>query len=266
MRVLFLSLILLSHLLAKETIMVSVPPQKYFVEQIAKDNFIVKTMMDEDSISPSYHPNSQQYIWAENAIAYLTTGLFNEKIWIKTIKITNPNMQVFDTTQNIKIKAGYPYIWLDPLIVRVQARNILNTLIKLDSKNKEFYYNNFLIFINKISRIDYQIRTILKKAKHKYFLIFDPVYYYYAKRYKLNQVEVSGDPFSTERLNILYIISQIDENIASIFIVPKYYFPKKVLNEMLKTQAIVVPYSHLEYDWESNVINLAKLIAYRPIW
>jgi zinc transport system substrate-binding protein len=262
MRVLFFNLILLSFVFSKDTIIVSVPPQKYFVEQIVKNKFNVKSMMDEDSILPNYHPTAQQYIWTENAKAYFTTGIFDEKIWIKTIKITNSNIKIFNIAQNIKIKAGYSYIWLDPTKVRIQAKNILNAVIKLDNKNKKFYRKNYFAFVNKVSRIDYQIRSILKKTKYKYFLIFEPTYYYYAKRYKLNQIQINADPFSANKTNILSIITQINKYDGGVLLIPKYHFPKQTLKIIYKTKAIIVPYSHLEYNWEDNIINLAKIISY----
>ena len=43
--------IFISQLFAKDTIIVSIPPQKYFIEQIAKDNFKIVAMMDDTAIN-----------------------------------------------------------------------------------------------------------------------------------------------------------------------------------------------------------------------
>lgn len=257
--------IFISQLYAKDTIIVSVPPQKYFIEQIAKDNFNIKSMMDDDSILPDYKPTAQQYIWTENAIAYFKINMFDENEWINTIKITNKKLQTFDTTLNIKKKTISPYIWLDPMLIRIQAKNILNYLIKLDNKHKEFYRNNYFTFVNKLSRIDYQIRTIFKKNRRNHFMVFNPVWDYFAKKYNLKQLEINADPFSDKESNIISILNQINRSASNILFIPKYYFPKKLLKEITSnTKVVVVPFSHLTYNWKDNMLNITKLIAYQP--
>jgi zinc transport system substrate-binding protein len=250
---------------AKDTIIVSVPPQKYFIEQIAHDNFNIQSMMDEDSILPSYLPTYQQYLSAEEAIAYFKIGMFDEKEWIHKIKVTNKNIKVFDTTLNIKKSSMSPYIWLDPCLVKIQAKNILNILTKLDNKNKSFYKKNYFKFVNKISRLDYQIKVLFKKNEQNYFMVFDPVWDYFTKRYDIKQIEINADPFSTNKDNIISILNQLNRYKSNIVFIPKYYFPKRLYKSIVSnTKVVVVPFSHLTYDWENNILSFAKLIAYQP--
>ena len=35
-----------------------------------------------------------------------------------------------------------PHIWLDPIAVKIQAKNIYEAMIKIDSVNSEFYKSN----------------------------------------------------------------------------------------------------------------------------
>ncbi len=254
-----------SFLFAKDTIIVSVPPQKYFIEQIAKNNFIIKTMMDDDSILPFYKPTAQQYIWTESAIAYFKIGAYDEKKWIKKIKIKNKFIKTFDTTINIKKDPTDINIWLDPVAVKIQAKNILNYLIQVDSKNKDFYKKNYSNFLNKISSLDCQIKTLFKKNKRNHFIVFNPVWGYFAKRYKLKQLEVNADPYSIKKDNIVSIINQINRYSSNILFIPRYYFPQELYKNInSNTKIVIVPVSHLEYDWANNLINIAKMITYQP--
>ena len=109
--------IFISSLIAKDTIIVSIPPQKYFIEQIAKDNFNVEAMMDDTVQSQVYVPTAGQYVWTEDAIAYFKIGMFDEKKWIKRIRIKNKDMLSFDTTKGITKYKQDIYIWLDPKLV-----------------------------------------------------------------------------------------------------------------------------------------------------
>ena len=265
MKFLFLSLILLSNLIAKDTLIVSIPPQKYFIEQIAHDNFNVKIMMDDHIFTSYYKPTAQQYIWTENATAYFKIGLDEEPQWIKTIKIINKTIKIFDTTKNIKIDSSDKHIWLDPNLVKIQAKNILNILLKLDVKNKDFYKANYFKFVNNISGLDYQLKSIFKKNKKNNFMVFNPAWGYFAKRYNLKQLEIIADIVSTKKKNAISILNQIDRYSSNILFIPTYYFPNKTLVRINKsTKIVVAPISPLEYNWENNLLNIAKLIAYQP--
>ncbi len=262
----FLTLcIFASQLFAKDTLIVSIPPQKYFIEQIAKDNFTIKIMMDDNLDPTTYKPTAQQYVWAENAIAYFKIGLYDEKKWVHSIKERNHILQTFDTTLNIKVNPIDPHIWLDPMLVRIQAKNILNGLIKIDVKNKEIYTKNYFTFVNKVSSLDYQLRTIFKSNLRNHFIVFHPAWGYFVKRYKLKQLEITADPLLTDKDNIVKIINQINKYASNILFIPKYYFPK-TLSEKINnnTKIVSVAVSPLEYDWANNLLNVAKLIAYQP--
>ncbi len=249
----------------KDTIMVSIPPQKYFLQQLAEDKFTIKVMM-EDNLRPSiYKPTAAQYVWAESAVAYFKIGLFDEKKWISKITERNKKMQSFDTTLNIKKDPTDPYIWLDPKLVRLQAKNMFNALVKIDKSNKDFYRKNYFKFVNKVSRLDFQLRTIFKKSKHNHFIVFRPEWSYFAKRYKLKQLEIVADPLSTQDENIRTILIQASRFSSNLLFIPKYYFPKETLGKINRnSQVFTVPITPLEYDWVNNLLNMAKIIAYQP--
>ncbi|MCK5111639.1 MAG: zinc ABC transporter substrate-binding protein [Arcobacteraceae bacterium] len=258
--------IFISQLFAKDTLIVSIPPQKYFIEQIAKDNFNIKSMMDDDSILPTYKPTAQQYVWTENAIAYFKIGMYDEKKWIKKIKIKNKTIQTFDTNLNTQkyLISNDINTWLDPVIVKIQAKNILNSLTHLDPKNKKFYRDNYFKFMNNISRLDYQLKVLFKKNIRNHFIVFMPSWSYFSKRYNLKQLEINADPFSADKENIIEILNQINKYTSNIVFIPKYYFPKVLFNKVdEKYDTVVVPISPLEYDWADNLLNIAKIIAYQ---
>jgi zinc transport system substrate-binding protein len=199
MKFLFLFFILLSNLIAKDILLVSIPTQKYFVKQVVKDKFIIKVMMD-DNINPrNYEPTAQQYIWAEGAIAYLRLGIDGEAKWIKRIKFQNKTLQTFDTTKNIKINPIDLHIWLDPILVKVQMKNIYKIATQLDPQNIDFYKKNYLKFVNKISRIDYQVKAIFAKNKRNHFIVFHPAWGYFAKRYNLKQLIIDANPMLADK-------------------------------------------------------------------
>ena len=258
--------IFLSSILnAKDTIMVSIPPQKFFVEQIVKDKFNVKALMDDHIFSSPYKPSAQQYIWSEDAKIFFTIGLDEEKKWIQNIKINNPSIKIFSTIENIKLIKNDNHVWLDPFKVRIQAKNMLKEIIKLDKINAKFYQKNYLLFVNKISSLDYQIKSIFRKHKMDNFMTFNPAWSYFAKRYKIKQIEIEANILSTKKQNSIQIINQINRYRSNILFIPEYYFPKKILHNInLASKITIVKMSPLRYNWSENLLNFAKIIAFQP--
>ena len=266
-KLIFLFCLFATTIMAKDILMVSVPPQKYFVEQIAKDKFEVVSMMDTNSILPTFAPPSLKYIYASKAKAYLKTGMPDEELWLSKIKNKNKNIYTFDLNENNKdyLSISEFYSWLDPIIAKTQIKNILNALIQIDSKNEEFYKKNYLKFTNKISSLDYQIRSIFKKHKLNNFIVFSPVWTYFCKRYKINQLEIDIDIYTTNEKEITQILQRITSLLAKVIILPKDYFPKRLYDKIANKNGIeVASISHLAYNWEENLLNLAKIIAYQP--
>ncbi len=254
--------IFISQLIAKDTIMVSIPPQKYFVEQIAKDKFTVCSMLKDTAQSIDYTPTTNAYILSDNAIGYFKIGIYNEEKWIKKIQLTNKNIQLFDTNINVKTYKSDIYTWLDPKLVRIQAKNILNGLIKLNPENKDFYKQNYFKFVNRISRIDYQIRSLLRNHKKEAFAIFDPTWSYFTRRYELKQIEILEDPLDTSDENIMGIINIIKRVDTNILFIPTYNFPTLLYKQLSqKTKIILAPINDLDYNWENNILSMAKIIA-----
>ncbi len=264
---LFLSSALFAEDKIKDTIIVSAPPQVYFIKQIAKENFIVKSMMESTSTLTTYNPTAKHYMATETAIAYLKINMYNEKDWISKIKILNKDIKTFDTTINIDkyIIENNIYSWLDPMLVRIQAKNILNILIELDEENTEFYKKNYRTFVNSITSLDYQIKSIFKHKREHVFMTFQPVWGYFAKRYKIKQLEINVD-FQSEKEGVAKKILNIAiKNSTKVLFIPTYYFPKRLFNEINeKARVSIIPISYLEYDWYNNLLNVARVISYTP--
>ncbi|MCR4942712.1 MAG: zinc ABC transporter substrate-binding protein, partial [Campylobacter sp.] len=87
-----------------------------------------------------------------------------------------------------------PHIWLDPVLVKVQATNIANALITTFPENKDLYTQNLKTFLTKLDALDAFIADSFKDKKDKKFIVHHPSWGYFAKRYGLTQlaIEVAG--------------------------------------------------------------------------
>ena len=244
-------------------ITVSILPQRYFVKRIAGENVKINVMIPPGASPATYEPSPKQMIDLSNSKIYFKIGyILFEKVWIEKIASVNKNMQIMDTSKGIKlIKEGKnvdPHTWLSPKAVRIQAKNILNTFIKIYPHKKDIYKKNYNDFINDIDNMDKKIENTLKNITKKKFMVFHPAWTYFARDYNLTQlpIEIQGKnptPYSLKKLidtakkediRIIFVQSQFDTNNA-----------KAVASEI---NGNVVQLNPLAEDWPGNMIKIAN--------
>ncbi|MDX1738978.1 MAG: zinc ABC transporter substrate-binding protein [Alphaproteobacteria bacterium] len=97
--VIFASLVLAND---KLTVFVSIAPQKYFVQQIAKDLVDVKVMVLPGADPHMYEPKPKQMVAMSKAKLYFTIGIEFEKANLGKIVSINPQIKVVNTDRGIK--------------------------------------------------------------------------------------------------------------------------------------------------------------------
>ena len=86
----------------KLTVFVSIAPQKYFVNQIAKDLVDVKVMVLPGADPHTYEPKPQQMVAISMAKIYFAIGIEFEKANLSKIVSVNPQIKVVPTDRGIK--------------------------------------------------------------------------------------------------------------------------------------------------------------------
>lgn len=267
---------------SKPQLTVSILPQKYFVEKIVKDKFDVNVMVKPGASPHTYEPKSSQMRSLANSQIYFYIGVTFEKVWLDKFKLSAKNTIFIDTAKNIeKISMQAhsheedehhdhhehenesldPHIWLDPILVKTQAKNIYEAVVKIDSKNASFYKTNYEEFIKQIDNLDAKIEKILKPFENRAFMVFHPSWGYFAKRYNLEQlaVEVEGkEPKPNELVELIKDAKK--HNIKIVFISPQFSqkTAKTISNNI---QAKVLSINALDEKWSDSLIFTAKTIA-----
>src|ERR687897_1373268 len=163
-----------------------------FVKQVGGDRVAVTSLIPVGIEPHDFEPTIQQIQNAESADVVFFNGLGFESSWLN--RINNDNLVDTSSGANIS-KTGNaidPHIWLDPILVKNQVKNIENTLIKLDPENREYYQNNAINFTNALDSLDSFIRSILQTCDKKDFIAFHDAFSYFANRYGLKQHSVQG--------------------------------------------------------------------------
>jgi zinc transport system substrate-binding protein len=255
----------------KLNVTVSILPQKYFVKKIAGNLANINVMVLPGNNPATYEPKPFQMLDLSKSKIYFSIGVPFEKVWLKKIISTNPNMLLVKTQKNIIKKPMVerdvhvesqildPHIWLSPKLVKIQAKNILDGFLKIDEKHKDIYMENYKKFIKEIEDTDSKIKDTLSNLKNRKFMVFHPTWGYFADEYNLEQIpiEVEGKTPSMQTLAKLINKAKKD-NIKVVFVQPQF---SKKSAEIIAKQigGKVIAVDPLAENWSENLISVSKV-------
>lgn len=179
-------------------VFVTIPPQKYFVEQVGGARVEVSMMVGRGQSEETYEPTPKQLASLAQARVYFRIGVPFEDTWMRRFAAVNPKMRIIDCRQGITplyFSQGEvdPHIWTDPGRVRIMARGIRDSLAALDPDHGAAYAKNFRLFEAKLRGLDEEIRAMLEYVPVRKFLVFHPSWGYFAHAYGLEQIPIERD-------------------------------------------------------------------------
>jgi zinc transport system substrate-binding protein len=206
------------------SVIVSILPQKEFVERIGEEKVSVTVMIPPGASPATYEPGPGQLRDLSRAELYVRIGHIPfEKAWMDEIAAANPDMKILDSSEGIEIIKNDPHIWLSPALVRIQVEHIAGSLIEIDPDNEDYYTRNKELYLRDLDDLDAEIRKNLSGISNRKFMIFHPSWGYFAREYGLEQIpiEVEGKEPSASDLMRLVETAKAD-NITVVFAAPQF--------------------------------------------
>lgn len=256
----------------KPVIMVSILPQKTFVEKITGDDFHVSILIPHGANPSTYTLLPAQMADISNALIWFRMGYVGfELSFAEKIIQANSSMKVVDLSEGLDLIAHGrgdsgrltgvdPHIWLSPALVKKMAAAMLHQLIEISPAQKQKYEQNFKNFIREIDETDAGIRKLLSGFEGRQFITFHPSLSYFAREYGLVQLSLQQggkdptpahiaqlvDAAESEKIRTIYIQSDFDRENARMF-----------ANEIGGEVVQVWP---LNPAWSENLLNMAQLL------
>jgi zinc transport system substrate-binding protein len=288
-KIIFLFIVMFSFLNAStQELTVNILPQKYFVEKIVKDKFTINVMVKPGASPHNFEPKPSQMKSLVASKVYFLIGDATEKNWIEKFKQNAKNTLFVDTTIGVeKIEMAKheheevaqhdhkkdekdeehdhsgldPHIWLDPVLVKIQAKNIYEAMIKIDSANSDFYKTNYEEFLKELETLDSNIKTILAPHKDKAFMVFHPSWGYFAKRYDLEQISIEIEGKEPKPNELVELIEESKKHDIKIVFVSPQFSQKSAQAISKNIGANVVAIDPLSDNWNENLQKVANEIA-----
>lgn len=265
----------------KPVITVTLEPQRYITEAIAGDKFKVVSMVPKGASPETYDPIPQQLVSLGESKAYLRVGYIGfEQVWMDRLMNNTPHIQVFDTSKGIDlildnsehnhnpgehpnhIHAVEPHVWNSAINAMILAGNTYKALCTLDKNNEPYYRARYDSLCQRIQHTDSLICQQLSTPEaSKSFMIYHPALSYFARDYGLHQISIEegGKEPSPAHLKELIDVCRA-EDVRVIFVQPE--FDKRNAETIAQqTGTRVVPINPLNYDWEAEMLNIAKALA-----
>ena len=295
----FLCLGLVS-LMAKPLVSVSILPQEYFVKQIAGDTLEVNVLVGAGADPHTYEPKPKQMTNLEKSSLYFAIGIEFEEAWLPKFSKSYPNLQIIPTQngiERIKFQAHHhdeddehegphnghgeheahhdheghhhhhhhgefdPHIWLDPVLVKTQAKNILDALVVKFPEQKDIYTANYEKFIANLDKLDSDIKSILSNVKDRHFIVYHPSWGYFAKRYDLEQIAIEVDGKEPKPAKLKEIIEEAKEHGAKVIFVAPQFSKKSATTIAKETKASVIEIDQLSPNWEAEMRKTAEIFS-----
>ena len=256
-------------------IAVSIPPQAWFVSQIAGDKADTLILVPPGQNPHSYEPTPRQIQSLAGADAWLLSGSEFEISLRPKIESLFPNLLIIDGTQGAELRLleyhahddhddrdhdhndTTPYIdrhiWLGREPAKILAEHIKNTLCLLDNENEIYYVNRYTHLLLEINEVFYKLKNDLAPLEGKSVFVYHPSFGYFFDEFGIIQeaVEMGGkEPTPRQLNNLMEKINQ--EKPAAIFV--QAQFPVNAAKTLADASgARVIELDPLAENWLENI-------------
>lgn len=256
----------------KPTLLVSVAPYQKIVEKIAGDTFEVQTVVPPGSNPHAYEPTFRQIGSIGKGLIWFRIGESFENKVFPVLKEKNPTLTDCD------LRVGLPLIhesachchqkiqedrhfWLSPKILIPQVQMIAKELETRFPEKQEIFQKNAIDLLIELNALDEEIKTILKRANSKSFLVSHAAFAYFCKEYDLHQfsIEHGGKEPTAKQLSSL--MQAVQQSNAKLAISMPEHSNKGVELIAKKTGMHLHEVDPYAFDYAETMMKLAQLMV-----
>ena len=181
----------------KEVILASFTVLADIIENVVKEDFIVRSITKPGVEVHGYQPTPSDLVKASKAFVFVENG-FGFELWaakfvsnlkIKRITIADNLKPIFISEDSFKGKPN-PHAWISPKQGMLYVDIIVESLSELRPSKREFFEKNGKSYKNKISKLDEEFSLFINKLDiDKRFLVScEGAFSYLTKDYGFNEV------------------------------------------------------------------------------
>ena len=261
-------------------IAVSIPPQAWFVSQIAGDKAGTLILVSAGQNPHTYEPTPRQLQSLSSASAWILSGLEFEISLLPKVTPLFPNLLIVDGTQGVQFRLleeachdctahGHDshehspfeidrHTWLGRESAKILGGHIRDTLSRLDNENEAFYRERYENLVREIDNAFDELKITLAPLYDRSVFVYHPSFGYFLDEFGIHQqaVETGGsEPTPRQLSNLMAKI--IEEQPAAIFV--QTQFPVTAARTLANAaDAQLIELDPLAPDWLDNIRRLGE--------
>jgi len=245
------------------TVMVSILPQVWFVEEIGGDQVRVEALVGPGHSPATFEPTTRQMVRLQAASAFFSAGVPFERGLLPRIAANTDAPPVFGPRpaagghHNHDHAHGMdPHTWLDPVQAMAMADTMGRVLAELAPENADLFAQRTADLKVKLQHLNIEIANILKPVQGRTFYVFHPAYGHFAKAFGMHQVAVESDGHEPGPRQLAKVIDAIKENHAEVIIVQPQFSKKSssAIARATGTEILVLDPLARRYDENLRII------------
>jgi len=260
----------------KIQILVSILPNKYFVEKIGGDLVHVDVLIPPGANLQSYDPSPRQMQNIEKTAVYFYNGqLTFESHFLPVIKNNYPDIKLVQMTTGIELISGDdhdhegyqhenkgvdPHTWLSVRNGMIIAANITKTLTEYFPDHKDTFLRNYDNFSKELNLLDQKLEKMFTGMKNRKFIIYHPALGYFARDYGLQQISIEQEGKEPTPLQLKNMIDLAREDAAKVVFIQKEFDKENARIVAEEIDGEVVQIDPLAENWDENLLKIANLI------
>ncbi|HAE87176.1 TPA: hypothetical protein DCG86_04045 [Candidatus Marinimicrobia bacterium] len=251
-------------------ITVSIPPQAFFIHQIAGENrFDVNIMIPNGQSPVVYSPKPSQMMKMNRSDAFFLIGhpafLFETQHIFPYVN-RHKEIPVFNLYQEA-LKVSYttddhdPHLWMSPILMNKMLKDLTLFL-------HEFYPEDSLLFRQNAQRLSEKITTLQDSIQHvigehqvREFFIYHPSWGYFARDFNLTQIAIESHGLEPGPGHLMRISRQVHEHDHKKIIVQKGFNQKSAEALAQESGAGLAEADPLAYDWLESIRTMTTILV-----
>jgi zinc transport system substrate-binding protein len=277
---------------------VSIPPQKYFVAAIGKDDVAVTVMTGKGRDPHTYEPTAAQMAGISKAEIYIAVGVPFESQWLPKFSSLAPSMHVITLQNHIErikgepdlalrdtsgkqtahkheehahgghhhdhgLEGDDPHIWLSPKIMADTVPVIVKDLSGARPEKAALFAERGNKLVAETRALDAEIAAMFKglPENRKTFLTFHQSWAYYAHNYGLHEAAVELEGREIGPKSMVLLLDFAKKNSIKV-LVSDPMTSKSALAALSKSfEAEVITATPLDENWPSSMRTFSEKLA-----
>jgi zinc transport system substrate-binding protein len=248
---------------ARPQVVVSVLPQKYFVERIAGDAVRVAVMIPPGASPATWEPGLDDLRELASAALYVKVGhpaFPFERTWLDRLLSERADLPVVDSSAGTS-PGEDPHVWVSPSQALRMAQRIHEALVKLLPERRAELDAGLAALRADIERVDAEIRRTLADRRGAAFVVYHPAWGAFAREYGLEQVAIESQGKEPDPRELARVIARA-RALGTPVVFAQAQFDRRAAELVAgEIGARVETIDPLAYDWPQNLLHVAARVA-----